>query len=176
MEFAIELDINDWKSYNLFLTKWIKAKKSVGWRKQLKSLLLWLAIGVVMATVFSAGGYALHWPTLIAVVIFLALLVFSFLAEVSENQLLMQPEPGGSFLGVHTFRFDDVGIHSSGAHYQATHDWSSPRNLVRENGLILVFVDTTLAFVFPERKLADPSALFDYLSRRAENANIQNHS
>ena len=66
----------------------------------------------------------------------------------------------------HRFRLTDAGIESNGSGYNAFHEWTAAHKVERANGLILVYLDTANAFIFPEGKLADPNGVYEYIVER----------
>ena len=168
MEFSINLDAQDWKAYTDHLSRWVRKQKRFTWRESLRNVLLWMVLGFIFAALFR-GEFTFHWQTAVLVAAFFLAIMVVWVMESARNLVALSPEAGGSFIGQHRFRLDDEGIHSEGENYRATHRWAAIKRVSRDAGLIMLFIDRSFAFCLPEAKLADPEAVFRFVTAMVSN-------
>ena len=65
--------------------------------------------------------------------------------------------------------FDDYGISTEGQGYAGKHSWAIVKKIERANGLILIFLDTSYAYVISEAKLKDPDAFYEHINELYKN-------
>jgi len=162
MELTIQLDRNDWKKYQTYLQKEFQKGASVLPGNFWLNILLWMMIAFLLLTFFPRLQ-DLHWPTAIVVSSFFLLTIILFLANMVRMNKAFEPSDNGIFIGEHHFKFDEEGIHSRGRGYEGRHDWSSVMKLERSEGMILIFMDSSYAFLFPELKLDNPDKVYDQI-------------
>lgn len=173
MEFTIQLDKQDWKKFQTYLQKQFQKSASTLSGSFWFNVLLWMVVALLIMFLFPQLE-RFHWPTAIVVTGFFLLIITLFLFNLVKMTKAFEPSEDGIFTGNHRFVFDDGGIHSQGEGYEARHSWSFIFRIERAEGMILVFMDTAYAFVFPEHKLENPDAVFHYISDHYSRTQIQN--
>jgi hypothetical protein len=159
MEFTIQLDKDDWKKYQTYLQKEFQKGASVlSGSFWLNALLIGAMVVVIMFLL--PQGEAFHWHTAGVVAIFFILTFILFLLNLMKMNKAFEPSDKGIFIGEHHFKFDEDGIHSRGKAYEGRHAWSSVMKVERSDGMILIFMDSAYAFLFPEHKLENPEAVY----------------
>ena len=165
MEITIKLEREDW---NLFqsqlekeLPKTVKSWTNSFWF----NIVLWAVIAFTIMSVFESKG-RFHWPTAGVVSAFFILLIALFFINLSKVKKAYAPSEDGVFIGEHTFIFDSDGIKSTGRGYTGDHSWSLVKRIERVNGMILVYLDTAFAYVFPESKLDNPDEFYAYINEQ----------
>lgn len=179
MKITIELSIEDWRKYHKYLSKRLSASVKTFSNSFLFNVILWMIL--VLIFMFVLRHFEdFHVPTAGLVLGIISCLVIWVYFYNKKYIKAFEPKTNGSFLGTHNFEFDEWGIHSYGDNYDAKHSWNVVQEIQRDSGLIIIFVDTVMAFIFPEEKLNDPdnfykivSNMFEYnhsLKRAAKNA------
>ncbi|MEP6161956.1 MAG: YcxB family protein [Halieaceae bacterium] len=172
MEIQITLDKEDWKSFQGYaektLPKNLKSWMSSPW----VNMLIWMLITIFFLSVFNQYS-SFHWPTVTAMGAFFILLSALFFFNMFKLKKAFEPSDSGTFCGSHIFRFSEQGISSEGDGYRANHAWSIVKKIEREQGMILIFLDTAFAYVFPEPKLEDPDSFYAFVSEQYSNATSQ---
>jgi len=159
MEFTIQLDRDDWKKYQSYLQKeFQKGASALPGSFWLNALLIGVMVFVIMFLFPQREEF--HWHTAAVVAVFFILTFALFLLNLVQMNKAFEPSDEGIFIGEHHFRFDEDGIHSRGDHYEGRHDWSSVMKVDRPDGMILVFMDSAYAFLFPEQKLDNPDEVY----------------
>jgi len=165
MEVQITLQREDWSTYQSYITKALPRK----YRTWMDSFWANTAILTIFAIVFMLifrRHNNFHWPTAISTGIFFSLLVALFFFNLYKIRKAFVPQENGIFCGTHKFTFSDEGIASEGKGYVGHHSWEIVHRIEREQGMILIYLDTAYAYVFPESKLADPDGFYRYVSER----------
>jgi hypothetical protein len=103
-----------------------------------------------------------HWPSAVYVTVIFAILSFLFFRHLNRIKNAFSPSEKGTFIGTHRFIFSEAGIASEGNGYKGFYSWSIISNVVQDNGVIMLFIDTANAFIFPEHKIDNPSGLYNY--------------
>jgi hypothetical protein len=81
-------------------------------------------------------------------------------------QSSLTPSELGTFVGNHRFVFKEDGIHSEGKGYKAYHDWNVIKSVERNDGTIILFLDTAYGFLFPENQLENPTDFINMVNHR----------
>ncbi|MES9850579.1 MAG: YcxB family protein [Candidatus Thiodiazotropha sp. L084R] len=162
MEIEITYEKDDWSRFQGFLEKEIPRRTKTSWDNAFINILVWAFIGVIAMSVFRQFE-KFHWPTAgyigaIAVIIFIV-----FIKNLIKMKNAFAPSESGCFIGSHRFVFSATGIESNGNSYKAFHSWPAVKEIVRSDGLIMLFIDTAQAFILPEQKLDNPEGLFNYI-------------
>lgn len=162
MEVEITYEKDDWSKFQGFLEKEIPRRIKTSWDNVFVSILVWALIGAIAMYMFRQFE-KFHWPSA-GYVSALAVIIFTlFFRHLIKMKSAFAPSESGCFIGSHRFIFNASGIESKGSGYNAFHSWSTVKEIVRGNGLIMIFIDTAQAFIFPEHKLDDHDGLFNYL-------------
>jgi hypothetical protein len=162
MEVNITYEKNDWLQFQSYLEKELVSKGRTSWVKVLSNLIVWTVIG-------SIGMFAyrqfdeFHWPTAGYVFAFCTVIFILFIRDMNKLKQKFAPTESGIFIGTHKFDFTKQGIKSNGEGYNSFHTWSVVKKIVRENGSIMLFLDTAYAYIFPENKLDNPDDFYDYI-------------
>lgn len=165
MEIQIKLEKEDWKKFQSHIERELP-KRCKTWLDGLwGSLVTWVVIALAFFFIFRQVD-TFDWPTAATVGIFFILLTAFFFINVFRIRKAFEPAENGAFCGNHHFRFTDTGIESEGEGYKGFHSWETVKSVERTQGLILIYIDTVYAFIFPESKLSDPDGLFHYISVR----------
>ncbi|WP_448546444.1 hypothetical protein [Thalassotalea fusca] len=171
MEVKIKLSVKDWESYQSFLGSEAPRKYYSGWWLTLINAVVWfLGVVIVMATVDTISSF--HWPTAITVCVLFLLIIVNHL--INRPRVLLAsfaPDIEGSFCGTHYFRLTDESIIAKSDGYTSEHSWFLFKRIVRSHGLVMLFIDTANAFIFPESELADAEAFYLYSKQRVDEHN-----
>lgn len=167
MHISIKLELEDWLQFQSYIEKELsKAVKS--WTDSFWfNFVLWAVIAFFFMSVFQNTS-EIHWPTAGVVSAFFILLFILFFFNLAKLKKAFAPSESGVFIGEHHFVFDEDGIKSKGQGYEGSHDWSIVKRIERTNGMILIFLDTAYAYVFPESKLENPELFYNYINERHE--------
>ena len=126
-------------------------------------LTIWILIGFMSMFVFQKMS-EFHWPSAIYVAVICVILFLLLVRHLTKMKNAFSPMDSGCFIGTHTYTITETGIESNGVGYRGHHDWSLVHKIMRANGLIILFIDTANAFIFPESKLEDPDAFYNYVN------------
>lgn len=162
MELSINLDKNDWIKYQTYLQKKLQKETAAVTGSFWFNLLFWAAFAFLIMLFFPAGQQ-FHWPTAITTAVFFLLIIILFLFNLGKLNRAFVPSEEGIFTGEHQFIIDELGISSKGSNYEARHVWPGVLRIERTGGMIMVFLDTAYAFVFPEHKMNDPDAVYQQI-------------
>ena len=165
MDILIKLEIEDWNKYQSYIEK--ELSKSVkSWTDSFWfNLILWAVIGFIFMSIFRNLS-EIHLPTIAVVSVFFILLFVLFIFNLLKLKKAFAPSKSGIFIGEHQFVFDEEGIKSKGQGYEGKHSWSVVQRVERTNGMIIIFLDTAYAFIFPESKLEKPDQLYNYINEQ----------
>jgi MFS superfamily sulfate permease-like transporter len=168
MNITIELDGEDWFEFHKYVSKRLITAFKKATDGFWFNVILITALTIIFLFIFGTVS-DFHLPTaVITIVIFV--LVFVILHFKSQKYVrAYEPKPGGAFIGIHNFEFDESGIRSYGNKFDAKHSWDLVQEIVREAGMIMIFIDTAMAFIFPEKKLQDPDEFYRQVTAYYEN-------
>ena len=159
MELNLQLTQNDWVEFN----KYLQRKKNIELKGVVSSFggnfILWLFLGLGFVFMFRMFD-KIHWPTATFVAIAYTLLIVQQIWNSTKLQKALMPSNEGTFVGKHHFTIDQTGIHSKGQGYKCFHEWSVVKSIERENGKIMIFIDTAHALLFPEEQLENVEEFF----------------
>ena len=154
MEINLKLTQADWVNFNKFIQR-NKQKEQKGFPTGFwGNMILWLFLVMIFTILFRLIE-RLHWPTAAFVSFIFILMMCYFFFSLFKLQKAFMPSIEGTFVGSHKFIFDENGINSSGKGYKSFHEWTTVKRIERSNNLVLIFIDTAHAFIFPESQLAD---------------------
>jgi len=151
-----------WYRYNL--KKIIQRKK----QKELKGVIggfranfiLWFSLTSIFVFLFTFID-RFHYSTAIFCIVIFSTILSLFCWNINRFQKTFVPSENWTIVGKHCFTFDEKGIHSEGKGYRSFHEWNTVKSIIWENGMILLFIDTAYAFVFPETQLSDPDGFLN---------------
>lgn len=165
MEIEIDLEKEDWRRYQSYIEKqlWTQRKD---WAEALwVNIVVWALIAALLMTLFHSFS-DFNWPSDLFVFAIFLLVAVIYFHKVYKLRKAYEPMESGIFCGRHKFVFTDEEILSEGEGYQGRHAWKIVKRVERGNGIILIFLDTIHAYVFPEAKLAKPDEFYEYVSWR----------
>ena len=135
------------------------------------NLFAWLVIATVFLLFFQSES-EFSWATA-GIVSFFFIFIYAHLAlKGIQFKNLCAPSNDGSFIGEHRFKFDESGIHSKGAGYAATHNWSVVKKVVKTSDAIYLFLDNANAYIFPVAQLEDLDKFYEYVSAKISVTNL----
>jgi len=172
MEIQITLQKEDWKQYQGYIEKELPKHLKTWMDSTWINMLIWMVIAFVFMSIFNQHS-TFHWPTAISVGVFFIIIWALFIFNMFKVRRAFEPSEQGTFCGSHQFSFDDHGISSEGMGYKGTHSWEVVKKIERAQGLIMIYLDTAYAYVFPESKLNDPDGFYKYISERHSNVTSQ---
>ena len=165
MEILIKLEMEDWKLFQLHLEKELP-KTIKSWTNSLWfNLILWAVIAFIFMSIFHNTSQ-IHWPTAGFVSVFFILLFSLFIFNLTKVRKAYAPSENGVFIGEHKFTFNEEGIKTTGHGYEGSHNWSIVKKIDRVNDMILIYLDTAYAYVFPENKLENPDEFYKYINEQ----------
>jgi hypothetical protein len=134
----------------------------------------WTLLAVLLLFIFNLGNH-FHLGTAIAVAVFLIAFICTLVINSKLKQKAFAPSLKGTFIGEHQFVIDETGIGSTGNGYQAHHAWHVVQKIERivhaERKLILVYIDTCYAFIFPEDQLNHPDDFYQLINQYTQKVN-----
>ncbi|WP_196140302.1 YcxB family protein [Aliikangiella sp. G2MR2-5] len=161
MQIEITYEKEDWRKYSGYITsmlpKAVRSPLDKGW----VNVLIWLYIGFFIVMILK-NLESIHAPTAVYEAIFLSSLYLIFRPNKKKLLEAYAPMENGVFIGEHKYTFTDEGIGHTTDGYKGFHSWTNVIKIVRVNGMIMLFVDTESAFIFPEEKIEDPDALYNF--------------
>jgi len=163
MDITITYEKEDWAKFQTILEKNIRQKIKTRWDNFFISLFIWAVIGATSMFIFKRFSNEFHWPTAIYVAAFAIIFIGIFIQYLYRAKNAYAPSDSGCFIGTHTFTITETSITSKGLGYQSSHEWSLVHTIQRQDGFIILFVDTANAFIFPEHKLNDPEAFYQHI-------------
>jgi hypothetical protein len=168
MEFKLKLEKEDWRAFNGYLFKKLSAKNKTVFDNFFINVSVWMTIGfVIMYTAKQFGG--LHWPTAAITSIVFLLLYSLIFAKHKKLQTAIEPMENGSFCRELTYKFSEEGISTK----DGIVSWDLILQIERAEGMIMLYLDTAFALVFPEQKLEQPDEFYDYVSSLHSNVSNQ---
>ena len=165
MEITINLDREDWKNYQKYIDRELPKSVKSTFKSFLSNLVLWFFLALGFMFVFQHVG-AFDWPTAITVGVVFLIFFALFIINMLKIKKAYEPSEKGVFVGKHKFIFNEEGIVSSGNGYEGNHSWQIIKKIVRSDGMIILFLDTAFAFIFPEKKLDNPDELYRYIEEK----------
>ena len=172
MEIEINLEKNDW---DLFLTYCNKAlpMKAGNWLNGSLFKTGLCSIYAFVGIIILKSYCCFHKPTAIATLVYsVAAFLTISLINMKKLRKAFAPNMKGVFIGTHKFIFSDEGIESQGEGYRSSYSWAIVKNIERSNGLIMIFLDTSYAFIFPENKLRKPDEFYRFIVEKGHKMGI----
>jgi len=163
MELTIKLGRDDWSSFQSYMEKEVSRADASASDSFWVQLLLWAILGGTFIAIFESYS-SFHWPTAISVGGLLIVLFVLFIYKLNRLKRLFAPSEAGPYVGEHKFKIDRTGIFSAGRGYNGFHSWALVKKIARKNGIIMVFIDTAFAYVFPEGQLEDADLVYRYMN------------
>lgn len=172
MEIQINLQKEDWKLYQSYIEKELPKKQKTWMDSIWVNMFVWMVVAIVFMTILRNISH-FHWPTAASVAIFFVLISALFFFNIFKIRKAFEPQESGTFCGSHRFIFSGEGIASKGKGYEGRHSWEIVKKIERAPGMILIFLDTAYAYVFPESKLDNPDKFYNYISEQYSNVTSQ---
>lgn len=162
MDVDVVLTRKDWFEYQAFVQKQIRKRVQIRLGGFWPNVVFFIVLTVILMVMLNSAP-VFHWPTAAFVAVVLIFFGVTAARDLQRMQQAMAPSEEGVFVGKHHFRLDAAGIHSRGEGYQGFHEWSVVKSIVREGPLVMIFMDTVFAFLFPIDQLDHPDAFVDQL-------------
>ena len=163
MEISINLEVKDWKLFQVHLEKEL-SRSSKSWINNFfVNMFIWAAIAIAILSLFNSSE-GIHWPTASAIFTLFTLLFVVLIFNSIKLKKAFAPSNEGAFVGEHKILFNDKGIKSQGKGYTCTRDWSTVKSIEATDKMIIIYLDTAYALVLPTNKLDDPNKLYQYIS------------
>lgn len=169
MEIEITLEKEDWRRFQAHVEKQLW-KQQKNWTDLFWVNLVFWALMAAILMMFFHKFSEFHWPSGLFVFVIFALIAALYSYKANKLRKAYEPMETGVFCGKHKFVFTDEEIISEGEGYQGRHAWKIVKRVERGNGIILIFLDTMHAYVFPEGKLDNPDEFYEYVSWRVRKA------
>ena len=168
MEFTLKLEKEDWRAFNNYICKKLAAKTKTLFNNFFVNVFAWMIIGFsIVFTIKRLGG--IHWPTAAITAMIFVFAYFAMFYRNKKARAAFEPMDNGSFCRERTFKFSEEGM-STG---DGIVPWDLILQIERAQGMIILYLDTVSALVFPERKLEHPDKFYDYISALHSNATRQ---
>ena len=159
MEFKLKLGKEDWLAFNRYLCKKISEQNKTIFDNVFISVFVWMVIGfAIVFTTKQLGGF--HWPTAAIISIVFLFLYFTMFIKQKKLQAAFEPMENGSFCRELTYKFSEEGISTK----DGTISWDLILQIERAQGMIMLYLDSAFALVFPEQKLENPDKFYEYVS------------
>ena len=167
MNVSIKLEKDDWLRFQKYLEKDIQKKNKSWVNGILFSVILWFILAFIFMNVFNAH-VTFHWPTAGMATLFYGVFMITNIFNLHKFKKACIPADSGVFLGEHRFILNNEGINSIGKGYEGKQSWSLVQRVERSDGMILIFMDTVYAYIFPETKLENPEEFYSYVASHAK--------
>ena len=172
MEIQITLDKQDWKSYQGHIERELPKRMKTWMDSAWVNMIIWMVIAFLFLSLFNRHSN-FHWPTAISVGVFFITISALFFFNMFKIRKAFEPSEAGTFCGDHLFIFNEQGIISEGKGYKGNHSWSIVKKIDRAEGMILIYLDTAYAYVFPESKLKAPDDFYGLIYEQYSNVTNQ---
>ena len=164
MELEINYELSDWLEFHKFLERRICRDSRAWWDSLWVSFLVWFLVAFSFFTFFQSNA-EFSWPTAFIVALVSLYFVTQLVLGAIKVKRACQPMASGTFLGHHKFIVGEGGIKSTGADYEATHNWSAVQRVENTDKAIYVFIDSSSAFIFPRSKVENPEELLAVINK-----------
>ncbi len=169
MEIHINLTKLDWSKFQTHVEKELP-KKYKTWRESIWfNFLVWFFLGIIFMVIFNQFS-TFQWQTAVFVAMIFFLIFLVFILNLRKLRKSFEPLDNGVLCGSHVFKFTDNGIESKGKGYNGHHSWDIVKKIERASGMVLIYLDTAYAFIFPESELDDPEEFYSYVTKKFTNA------
>ena len=159
MEVEFTSTKNDWDSFQTYqeqhLLSKVKPPYVNGWKT-------WIVIGIIMWLLAHNYQY-IHFGTALFVVCLLAAPLYLYFAYQNRLKKLLYELSVDEFVGDIKFSITEKAISVERSENTACFQWSAVKNIVRSDGLIIVFLSANTAFIFPESKIDDADNLYTHI-------------
>ena len=172
MEAAINLGLKEWNDFNYYLEQSFADQSKTNWMAILSRVLLWFLIAFIFLITFQLR----LTPQLVPVAVVAGLAAASYLLQsirVQKIIALFTPSATGTFCGPVKFYFGQQKLEIVGEGHGGHINWTSVKKIEKDENLIMIFIDTAMAYVLPVEQLHDPEALYLYALERWQEANTQ---
>ena len=158
--FTINNELSDWRLYTRYLQK--RASQRVTKLSNKRSLLLFSALFVVTLWTFLHVDYV-HMPSIVAAcavsITFFTILIINMFRMAKDYE----PAEDGIFVGEKHYVLNEQGIATKSEGYKGVCEWSCVKSVERNSGLIMVFLDSAYAYLFPEAQLDASDEVYEYV-------------
>lgn len=175
MKIVIELSKDDWLKFQKYLSKDIHSSVNRFSDNLLLNVVFWLVLVFIFMQIIHHYD-EIHMLTAGYVSAIVLCLAIWMILKNRKFLKAYQPKSDGAFVGTHNFEFDKQGIHSYGKNYDARHSWDMVQEIRRESAMIMIFIDTAMAFIFPEEKLNDPDDFYRAINEMFESSKLPKSS
>jgi len=162
MNLTININLQDWKLFQQFHHSQLINRSRSKTIEFFVNLVLWAFIGFVFMAAFNQLSH-FHWPSALSVFIFAATMYFLSTLKYKKLMKSYEPSDNGTLIGEHTFTINEKGISSKGKYYNCLHDWSAIKHIMQTNELVIIYIDTMNAFIFPKKEISDPNSFYNHL-------------
>lgn len=165
MNILIKLQLEDWEKFQLYIEKEISDSVKSWVNNFWLNVVFWGGFGFFsMSILRNAGG--IHWTTFGLVSVFFILNFILFTFKQTKLKKAFSPSESGLLFVETQFIFNEEGIKTKAKDVEGKNSWSAVQRIERTEGMILIFLDTTLAYIFPENKLENPDELYIYINEQ----------
>ncbi len=81
----------------------------------------------------------------------------------------MAPAEGGATLQTNTHKLDEKGLHTVNKSGESLTYWEAIVSVEETENLILVFIDTLQAYIFPKGQLSSEQQILEYIKEQTKN-------
>ena len=167
MNILLKLEVEDWENFQLYVDKEIFSSVKPWVNNFWLNILFWGVFGYLSkAFLHKTGG--IHWPTFTIVFVFFILIIILNTTKQAKIKQSFTPSESGGLFKQNQYYFNEKGIKITSQDFESNQGWSTVQRIVRAEGMILVFIDKTFAYIFPETKLENPDELYSYLNEQFE--------
>ncbi len=159
MDVTIKLELEDWQRFQSFLEKDLQKTVKSWWNSHWFTFLFSVLLCLVLLLALEVFG-GIHWPTAGMVALLVVLVIALHVAHLVKLKRAFAPSDSGIFIGEHRFVFTEDGIKVGGQGYENRLSWDRVQRIERSDGMIMIFLDTAFAYLFPQGKLDDPDGLY----------------
>lgn len=159
MNVTLKLELEDWRQFQSFLEKDLQKSVKSWWNGHWFTFLFSVSLCLAILLALEAFG-GIHWPTAGSVALLLAMVIGLHVAHLFKLRQAFSPSDSGIFVGEHRFDFGEDGIKIAGQDYETWLSWDRVQRIERSDDMIMIFLDTAFAYLFPVSKLDDPDGLY----------------
>lgn len=153
--------MEDLALFRSFMEKHIEGKVSAYFNKFWIKATEWLIIGLAIIVGINLSDQ-FDYPTAIYVsLVFMCISIYFWLLRIKKHEFTYSRSEE-DFVGLSEFEINELGVKQERHNFRAFLCWTLIKRIVRANGLIMLFTDSNNAIIFPERKLEDPNAFYEY--------------
>ena len=168
MDIEINLDKQDWRNYQSYVERELSKHHRTWMDSFWVNVIVWFVVAFSFMFIFQQKSN-FHWPSAISAAIIFVLIFMVFIFNIYKMKKAFEPSANGVFCGKHKFTFTENEIISEGKGYTGQHSWEIVQRIEKSRGMVLIFIDTAYAFVFPESKLENPEEFYNYVVEQLSN-------